>query len=289
MPVLSKICPTCGYAVEDETSGTAADSIKLLEGLVFKAKQMPKPQFMTSLRDMLGIVIFLVAIYCLIMAYLTDSVIFKIIGGVFIIVLQYFVGKLVVSWFKPSVKKEFEALKNEYEYHEREARRTFGKNSEVARQLDNVNAEMIEVDDERRRATSSIWKTWAAIGIVFLLVSSGSITLAKLSAVKEAATAEFGEFQRQVNEFIASAENSEYMGDETRLSFVKTMVAAGHTDFAEKFFFGYCQKRMGDLECAQIIVQAHINSGDNDAAAAFVQKAEMRYPSDKNKLQKMLK
>ena len=289
MPLLSKVCPTCGFVLESETSSTAEEQIDSLEQCVLKIKQVPPPTFLTSLRDMLGIVVFLVTVYCLVMAYVSDLTIFKIVGGVFLVVLQYFIGRMVVSWFKSSPKKEFETIKNEFEYKERIARRTFGKSLEVSRQIDAAVAEMIDIDEKRRTDVKHIQRIWLVCGIVFLLFASGTISLADWWAGKEAENAEYGAFQKRIDSFVASAENSEYIGENVRLNLVKDMVADGKMDYAETFFFSYCQERIGDFECARAIVQGYLLTSDKEKAASFAAHAKLRYKSDGNKLKKMLK
>lgn len=289
MPLLSKICPACGYVTEEGGNLTAEEQINLLEQAVFRFKQLPRPTFLTSLRDMLGIVIFLLTIYFLTMAYLTESTICYIIGGVFLLVLQYFVGRLVISWFKPSVKAEVTNLKNEFEYNERIARRNFGKNTEVARQIDAITADMIEIDDMHKAAKRRIFRIWLIIAAVFVLFASGTISLAKYQESKEAETAEYGHFQRSVNAYLRSGENTEYTGDVTRLTLINSMIADGAADLAERFFIDHCQKRMGDYECAQSIVNEYLRRGDSAGAAAFADKVELRYASDNKKLKKLIK
>ena len=132
MPLLSKICPICGYVVEgDEATPNAADQINSLEQLVLQIKGLPRPTFLASVRDLLGIIVLILTVYFLVMAYITGAIAFKILGGVFLVILQYFLGRLVASWFKPSIKDEINRIKNEFEYNERIARRSFGKDHET--------------------------------------------------------------------------------------------------------------------------------------------------------------
>lgn len=291
MPLLSKICPICGYVVDgDEATPNASDQINSLEQLVLQIKGLPRPTFLASVRDLLGIIVLILAVYFLVMAYLTDAFVFKILGGLFLIILQYFLGRLVVSWFKPSIKDEINRIKNEFEYNERIARRSFGKDSEVARQIDELTAEIIDTLRERRESNRKILYTWLAISTACAIAAGGSIFIANRAAQKSIEQAEYGKYQKSVETFAASSDNDEHIGGAVRTSIVKSMTAAGDTAFAEKFFFAYCQGRVDDFDCAKTIVESLIAAKDYAGAARFVeQAATLRYKSDIVKLKKLLK
>lgn len=290
MPLLSKICPICGYVVEgDEATPNAADQINSLEQLVLQIKGLPRPTFLASVRDLLGIIVLILTVYFLVMAYITGAIAFKILGGVFLVILQYFLGRLVASWFKPSIKDEINRIKNEFEYNERIARRSFGKDHEVARQIDDLTAEIIDTVRERRESNRKILYTWLAISAVFIVAASGSIATANHVVEKNIEEAEYGKYQSEVETFAASPDNDEHMGGTARTAIVKNMTAAGDTALAEKFFFAYCQGRVGDFDCARVIVESFIASKDYAGAARFVEQiAALRYKSDIVKLKKLL-
>ncbi|MGN0007377.1 MAG: hypothetical protein ACI35T_04705 [Alistipes sp.] len=290
MPLLSKICPICGYIVEgDEATLNVADQINSLEQLVLQIKGLPRPTFLTSVRDLLGIIVLILTVYFLVMAYITGAIAFKILAGVFLVILQYFLGRLVASWFKPSIKDEINRIKNEFEYNERIARRSFGKDPEVARQIDDLTAEIIDTVRERRESNRKILYTWLAISAVFAVAAGGSIVTANHVAQKSIEQAEYGKYQKTVEDFAASPDNDEYIGGAARASIVRSMIAAGDTAFAEKFFFAYCHGRVDDFDCARAIVESLISAKDYAGAAQFVaQTATLRYKSDIVKLKKLL-
>ena len=290
MPLLSKICPICGYVVDgDEATPNAAEQINTLEQLVLQLKSLPCPSFLASIKDLLGIIVLILTVYFLLMAYLTEAIAFKILGGVFFVILQYFLGRLIKSWFKPSAKHEVERIKNEFEYNERIARRSFGKDHEVARQIDDLTAEIIDTLRERSSASRKVVYMWLAIVAIFVLAAGGSIITANHAAQKSIEQAEYGKYQKSVDAFAASSDNDEYIGGAARTSIVSSMPAAGDTALAEKFFFAYCQGRVDDFDCARVIVEAFIATNDYAGAARFVEQiAVLRYKSDIVKLKKLL-
>lgn len=291
MPLLSKICPICGYVVDgDSATPNAAEQINTLEQLVLQLKSLPHPSFLASIKDLLGIIVLILTVYFLLMAYLTDAIAFKILGGVFFVVLQYFLGRLIKSWFKPSAKHEVERIKNEFEYNERIARRTFGKDNEVARQIDELTAEIIDTLRDRRAASRKVLCVWLTIVAVFVVGATVSIATAKHIEQKSIEQAEYGKYQKVVDAFAASPDNDEYIGGATRTAIVKSMASEGNMALAEKFFFAYCRQHVDDFDCARVIVESFIAAKDYAGAEQFVEQiSALRYKSDIVKLKKLLK
>lgn len=290
LPLLSKICPICGFVVDGgDASASANAQINALEQLVLQIKGLPRPTFLTSIKNLLGIIVLVLTVYFIMMAYITDAMSFKVLGGVFLVLLQYFLGKLIASWFKPSVKNEFRRIMNEFEYNERIVRRTFGSDREVARQINELTTEIVETVDERRQANRKILYTWIAIAAAATIGATVSMTIASNAAEQRIAEAEYGRFQKDVDTFVASTDNDEHMGSAARLAIVKRMIASKDMESAEKFFFVYCSGRVGDYDCAKTIVEAYIAAREYTEATRFVeQTATLRYKSDFAKLKKLL-
>ena len=144
MPLLSKVCPVCGYVVNDgDDSPTAEELVNKLEALLLRSKNMPKPSFAASLRNMLFVLFLVLAVYFIVLALISEAGLFWLLGIVCGVVSLYL---LVRKLTKGSTGAgAFEKLKNEYEYNERIARRSFGKNVEVSRLIKDITAEIYAV------------------------------------------------------------------------------------------------------------------------------------------------
>lgn len=291
MPLLSKVCPVCGYVVNDgEETPTAEEMADTLEELLLQIKNLPKPSFLNSMRNLLYALIPLATLYFIVLALISEAGIFWLIGGLGALISVYLIVRKVIEWCKPR-SCALTTLKNEYEYHARTARRNFGKNVEVSRLINEITAEIAAVDEEHRVAKRRNIYMWLIFCAAVLVIGTGGIATTSVFS-KDGTSEEQAEgqpaWQKKIAEFAASADNSDYGDNSARLSVLDEILKCGEYKAAEEFFFTYCQGKMGDLECAKQIVQAYLSAGDTAAAANFVSRVELRYASDVAKLKKML-
>lgn len=299
MPLLSKVCPVCGYVVNDgDDSPTAEELVNKLEALLLRSKNMPKPSFAASLRNMLFVLFLVLAVYFIVLALISEAGLFWLLGIVCGVVSLYL---LVRKLTKGSTGAgAFEKLKNEYEYNERIARRSFGKNVEVSRLIKDITAEISAVEAEHvaaRRRSRSMWLIFAVV--VFVVAAGGIFSTDVASRDDAPATeqsvsagedgdAETAPWKAKVAAFAASSDNSEYGDNAARLAVLDEIIKCNAFDAAEEFFFTYCQGKMGDLECAQQIVRSYLAADRKADAAAFAGRVTLRYGSDTAKLKKMV-
>lgn len=299
MPLLSKVCPVCGYVVNDgDDSPTAEELVNKLEALLLRSKNMPKPSFAASLRNMLFVLFLVLAVYFIVLALISEAGLFWLLGIVCGVVSLYL---LVRKLTKGSTGAgAFEKLKNEYEYNERIARRSFGKNVEVSRLIKDITAEISAVEAEHVAARRRSRSMWLIFAVVVIVVAAGGIFSTNVASRDEAPateqTASAGEdgdaetapWKAKVAAFAASSDNSEYGDNAARLAVLDEIIKCNAFDAAEEFFFTYCQGKMGDLECAQQIVRSYLAADRKADAAAFAGRVTLRYGSDTAKLKKMV-
>lgn len=299
MPLLSKVCPVCGYVVNDgDDSPMAEELVNKLEALLLRSKNMPKPSFAASLRNMLFVLFLVLAVYFIVLALISEAGLFWLLGIVCGVVSLYL---LVRKLTKGSTGAgAFEKLKNEYEYNERIARRSFGKNVEVSRLIKDITAEISAVEAEHVAARRRSRSMWLIFAVVVIVVAAGGIFSTDVASRDEAPateqTASAGEdgdaetapWKAKVAAFAASSDNSEYGDNAARLAVLDEIIKCNAFDAAEEFFFTYCQGKMGDLECAQQIVRSYLAADRKADAAAFAGRVTLRYGSDTAKLKKMV-
>lgn len=292
MPLLSKICPTCGYTIDNsETTLTPMEYMESLEGLLKELRSVNMPTFLDSFKKLLALVMLLLTIYFFVMSFMTGAFIFKLFCNISLIILGFSLALFILKKVKSNKESivTAETLKNEFEYLMRSARHEFGKNPEMSRFLDNVTKEMVAVDDEHIAKRRSIVRTWLIILIAFVIVFAGSTTLASFLNKKALEFAQYGLFQPRVDDFVVSDANSEFFGEVERLSLVVDMLAEGDVEHAQMFVKEFCLQRSGDYDCAEAVVKYLMSIDSVDVAKAFVDDIKLEYNSDKQKLKDILK
>lgn len=301
LPLLSKICPVCGYVVEsDEDTPTAEDFANALEKCLYEIKKIPHPSFMRSMAQLSFIMLPLLAVYMLLIALISSAGLFWILFFLFAILSIWAIIKKVSGKLgNDPFNKKFKSIKNEYEYHERTARRNFGKSREVTKLMNDISTEISSIENERNVSNRKNLIIWLIILVIFF--ASGGLSVfsinKSLNAVEKLTTKEFtdliaeGKWQEAIDSFNASAaKDDEYESNEMAKQILPVILSAGETSKAEEFFLESCMGKMGDMECATLIVNYYKDKSDPEAAKAFIKKCtKMRYKSDQRKLEKLLK
>lgn len=300
LPLLSKICPVCGYVAEggDDTP-TAVDFADALEKCLYQIKEIPQPSFMRSMAQLSFVMLPLLAVYMLIVALVSSAGLFWLLFILFAALSIWAVSKKAQGKLgNDPFNKEFRTAKNEYDYYERTAKRTFGKSKEVTRLLDDISTEISGIEARRNADSRKNLLIW--ITILALFFATGGMSLFSIdkslnAAEKEengeaAALAPQEKWQEAIDRFNASPEKAdEYESNTLAKEVIPVILSAAKTAEAEEFFLQSCMGKVGDLECATLIVQYYNNQPNTGAAKAFIQKCnKMRYKSDQRKLEKLL-
>lgn len=292
MPLLSKICPICGYTIDDsENTPTPMEYMGSFETLLKDFRAVAMPTFLDSFKSFLAIVALFLTVYFFTMSFMTGAFLFKLLCNISLILL--FVS--LVIFVKKKINKEKKAtddagkIKNEFEFLVRSARQEFGKNPEMSRFLDNVTKEMISINDEHVVNKRSIVRIWIIIVVAFAVVFASSTTIASFMNKKALQYAQYGEFQPQIDEFVLSEANSEFFGEVERLSLVVDMLSAGDVEHAKMFVNEFCVGRSGDYDCAEAVVKYLMSVDSISVAEDFVKDLSLQYESDKQKLKDAIK
>ena len=168
LPLLSKVCPVCGHVINGENGETlkASEYIASLDSRLSEIKKMPMPTFGQSIKDMQVIICPLLAITCLILALITDAGLFWIACGLFLILFIVF---LIINL----TAKSFNKKKIEFEEEMKTAKRYFGKNREVSKELETFSEEIASIEKKRKalsRKNTIIWLVIVAIIIIAVIV-----------------------------------------------------------------------------------------------------------------------
>lgn len=301
LPLLSKICPVCGYVVEgDEDTPTAEDFADALEKCLYRIKEIPQPSFIRSMGQLSFIMLPLLAIYTLLIALISSAGLFWLLFILFAILSVWVIIKKVNGRLgNDPFNKAFHSLKNEYEYYERTAKRNFGKSKEVSRLLEDISSEISGIESQRNIGNRKNLLIWLVILVVFFAAGGLSVfSIHKsLKTVDEIANSDLGslinagKWQEAIDYFNASAErNDEYESNQLAMEILPVILSADQSGKAEEFFLQSCMGKRGDFDCAVLIVDYYKKKNDIQAGRAFIRQCtEMRYKSDQRKLEKLLK
>lgn len=313
MPLLSKICPVCGYAVDgDGANCSASEFADRLEETLRDIKAIPRPSFLKGMNALSVVMLPLLTLFLLAAAVISEAGLFWILTALFgAWSLVVIVLKLTGNLGNDRRNRRFAQLKNDYEYRLRLARREFGKSREVAALLNEISAEIEMIEADRKAAARRNLLIWLGIlAVIVLLAFKGVFSVNEIvngtpeaetettaaeqtTATEEgkgAAAAQQPAWREAVERFRRSPENNAYGDVKARLAVLNEILRAGDTEAAAEFFLTDCMGAMGDYECAAAVVE-HFNSRSDAAGAErFVGRCTaMRYKSDKTKLEKLIK
>ena len=176
MPLLSKICPVCGYVVESADGNVSADAfVKKLEDNLLELKRLPEPSVGNGLMSLTYIVYPVITFFTFLLAVLTEAGLFWIVTFVFAIMsVVKIVKKLKGKSAVDVAERQFKDIKLTAERNERKAKRNYGKNREVALLIDDISAQITKVEETRKKQKNRNLLIWIGILIIIfgLLVMS---------------------------------------------------------------------------------------------------------------------
>lgn len=300
MPLLSKICPVCGYVAEgDGKEQTVEEFANALEECLYQIKAIPEPTFVKSMGQLSFIMLPVIAVYLLLVAVISEAGLFWILAGLFgLFSLIAIIRKITGNLGNDPFNRRFKEIKNIYEYNERLAKRNFGKSREVSNLLSEISAQIADIEARRNAASRKNFLIW----IIILAVCVGSASMGVFSVnkslnenteeevVTETGTVVVatGDWKQALESFKTSSANNDHEDQDARLNLVTTVLAAGEGKAAEDFFLQYCMGKMGDYDCAVKIIQFYTDKPDAASAQSFVEQcSKMRYNADRHKLQKL--
>lgn len=287
MPLLSKVCPVCGYVLDGDGEHTlsAEQLVGQLEGVLHEVKMLPRPTFGRSMGRFALIVVPVLTLLLLVAAWLSEAGLFWILTGLFavwsaVLILKKAFGRLGNA----QADRRFDELKNRREYLTRYIRRDFGKNREVAALIDDVAREFDQVERARRSANVRNVVIWSILSLAVCAAAARGVF--SVSAMADRADRMAADWRTMVEQFDAAADD-EY-DNAARLKVVKAIVDAREMEEAERFYRLNCAGKIGDAECAAAILRAYAEDGNREAAGKFLGGLNLRYGSDTEKLKQLI-
>lgn len=301
MPLLSKVCPVCGYVVQDEkNTPTAVEFVSTLALFLHDIKLIPQPSFFKSMGQLSFIMLPIIAIYLLAMALVSEAGLFWILFALFFILAIWVIIKKAKGTLGNEVfNSTFKRLKADYEYNEQIAKMHLGKNKEVAMLMNDISVQISEIERQRDVRNRKNLFVWIVIIVIFCgLASVGVFSTNKVlnenkkSASVTASVIEAEGWEKGVQAFKASPEaNDEYACNQYAAKILSIILDAGNVAAAEEFFLEVCMGKVDDYKCAKLVLDYYIDKkADREAARIFVAKCNgMRYDSDRKKLENLIK
>lgn len=301
MPILSKICPTCGYVEEgkeDDNILSPNEVVTVLERILHAIKDIPQPSFAREMGHLSYITLPILAVFSLVMAVISEAGLFWILFLLFaVMAVVALVRKGRGTLGNAPFNRRLAEYKNDFQYFQRKAERDFGKSREVSSLVEEISGQISSIEAKRKSASSRYSAIWGVL-ILAIVALGAVVVLATDSLLNDPSTlpaAEQVEAYTAQGDWQKAAEAYKLMDPESgeavsaREQIMDAVLTAGATTGAEEFFLSSCMGRIQDYDWAARIVAKYKAEGQNDAAAAFVDKCtSMRYPSDKNKLKNLL-
>ena len=169
LPLLSKVCPVCGHVVNGEDGETlkAAEYVASLESKLTDIKKIPMPTFGQSFKNLQVLFCPILAVTCFFLALITEAGLFWIGCALFLILLVIFI---IIKLRTQS----FSEKKLEFEEEMKTAKRYFGKNREVSKELAALTEEINDIERKRNalsRKNTFIWITiFATVAILVIIL-----------------------------------------------------------------------------------------------------------------------
>lgn len=296
MPVLSKICPMCGYFDEtNEDSFNPTEFANILEKILFGIKKIPEPTFIKGMGQLTFIAFPLLALYMLALAMISEAGICWILFVLFLILgIVAIVKKAKGNLGNDKFNRQFREQKSEFEYYQRIAIRDFGKSNEVKKLVEEISGIVIDIEQRRKKASVRHIVIWVVILAVFaLLATGGALKMNNVlnnveTTIGQAVVSGNKSWETAIDELKGMTESDAGI-EQRRIDITKIILDANEAQAAEDFFISYCMGNRMDFESALLIVNYYKERGETDKAQGFVERcSKMRYNSDLKKLKNMI-
>lgn len=296
MPVLSKICPACGYFDEnDEESYNPTEFANILEKILFEIKRIPEPSFLKGMSQLTFIIYPLLTIIMLVCALISEAGVFWIVCALFLILsIVALVKKGKGTLGNDKFNKQFKEEKHAFEYYQRIAIRDFGKSKEVSKLVGEIEGMILDIEQKRKKASARNMLIWAVILVVVVLLASGGTfqmdrALNKVETVVDDAIQQGNESWKNAIEELKGMSDTDLGVEQKRIDITQTILEANAPEAAEDFFLTYCMGKRMDIDAATLIVNYYKDKGETEKASQFLERCtKMRYSSDLKKLKKLI-
>jgi len=172
MPLLSRICPVCGYVADGNDDNTSASALaEKLEDILHEIRHLPEPTFLLSLKKMSVFIFPSCALVLAVMAIMSEAGLFWVAAFVFAAISLV----VIVSRKPDNSSKHFRELKNDFDHTARIARREYGRNREISALIEEISGQINEEEVSRRRVHGRNTVIWIAIFFFLAIAAVASI------------------------------------------------------------------------------------------------------------------
>ena len=268
MPALSKICAVCGYIETGESSQNVSldDMLRQMEthSQTLKKGNLSLGNVINSLT---WVVCIALAIQFAAMGILSESMPVGVVALLLFILFGFSLGRQLLG--KTGAAKNSRECKHalvEFETIERQCRTYFGKDKSIRQQVDDISDEIRRANSGRRRNNFRQYLTgWIIIAVFDFAV---------------------GFVQYDFTKYLLDESDEQVLTQEKT---VETSLKDANYEEAIQIFLTQDMGERGDYEKARLIVTGLLDKNKKSEAAAFVEQcASLRYPSDREKLQKLI-
>lgn len=169
-----KVCPRCGYVVDDKMD----EYLGTLESLLLDLKTLPKESFGSYFSSQAYLMTAFVMIVFLIVYFMTGGLLFLLLSAVsLILTVIYLIRKMAKRKSHASIEAEYKDTMASIETIVRLLKSDYGESREVRDRLRSVTSELKDISYAHNANHRNALKTWIAVVVVVVALAVAGITL----------------------------------------------------------------------------------------------------------------
>lgn len=182
-----KVCPRCGYVVDDKMD----EYLDTLESLLLDLKTLPKESFGSYFSTQAYLMTAFVMIVFLIVYFMTGGLLFLLLSGISLVLTAvYLVRKIAKGKRHASLETEYKDTLSSIETVVRLLKSDYGEAREVRDRIRSVTSELKDITYAHNANHRKALKTWIAVVAVVVALSVAGITLLGMRDLDGSAPAE---------------------------------------------------------------------------------------------------
>lgn len=169
-----KVCPRCGYVVDDKMD----EYLDTLESLLLDLKTLPKESFGSYFSTQAYLMTAFVMIVFLIVYFMTGGLLFLLLSGIsLVLTVIYLVRRIAKGRKHASLETEYKDTLSSIETIVRLLKSDYGEAREVRDRIRSVTSELKDITYAHNANHRNALKTWIAVVAVVVALSVAGITL----------------------------------------------------------------------------------------------------------------
>lgn len=169
-----KVCPRCGYVVDDKMD----EYLGTLESLLLDLKTLPRESFGSYFSSQAYLMTAFAMIVFLIVYFMTGGLLFLLLSGIsLILTVIYIIRKIAKGKSHASVEAEYKETMASVETVVRLLKSEYGEAREVRDRIRSVTSELKDISYAHNANHRNALKTWIAAVVVLVALAVAGITL----------------------------------------------------------------------------------------------------------------